>query len=128
MSARLGATLLLCLPIGFAQAAADPTGFTCKFAAGTAHAYDKGQFVPEMPAPLTFSISAINSGAQSAELRSERGTGTLRLVQAVNALRQGRGDRQIPRRAFAALGHPGPAGYYAISGLLRGEGLGPARA
>ena len=85
MSVRLGATSLLCLLIGLPPAAADPTSFTCKFAAGTAHAYDKGQFVPEQPAPLTFSISAINGGAQSAELHSERGTGTLRLVQAVNA-------------------------------------------
>ena len=85
MSVRLGATWLLCLLMGLPHAAADPTGFTCKFAAGTAHAYDKGQFVAEQPAPLTFGISAINSGAQSAELRTERGTGTLRLVQAVNA-------------------------------------------
>jgi hypothetical protein len=85
MSVRLGATLLLCLLIGPPQAAADPTGFTCTFAAGTAHAYDKGQFVAEKPSPLTFGISAINSGAQSAEVRTERGTGTLRLVQAMNA-------------------------------------------
>jgi hypothetical protein len=85
MSVRLGATLLLCLLIGLPQAAADPTGFTCTFAAGTAHAYDKGQFVAEKPSPLTFGISAINSGAQSAEVRTERGTGTLRLVQAMNA-------------------------------------------
>jgi hypothetical protein len=52
MSVRLGATVLLCLPLGLAQAAADPTGYTCNFAEGTAHAYDKGQFVAEKPAPV----------------------------------------------------------------------------
>jgi hypothetical protein len=85
MSVRLGATVLLCLPLGLAQAAADPTGYTCNFAEGTAHAYDKGQFVAEKPAPLSFAIGAINAAAQSAEVRTERGTGSLRLVQAVNA-------------------------------------------
>ena len=77
MSVRLGATWLLCLLMGLPHAAAEPTGFTCKFAAGTAHAYDKGEFVVEQPAPLTFGISAINSAAQSAELRTERGTADL---------------------------------------------------
>jgi hypothetical protein len=85
MSVRLGATVLLCLPLGLAQAAADPTGYTCNFAEGTAHAYDQGQFVLEKPAPLSFAIGAINAAAQSAEVRTERGTGSLRLVQAVNA-------------------------------------------
>jgi len=85
MPARLGATWLLCLLAGLPQAAADPTGFSCSFAAGTAHAYDKGQFVAEKPAPLSFSIGAIDGAAQSAEVRTERGTGSLRLVQAVNA-------------------------------------------
>jgi len=85
MSVRLSATVLVCLLFGLRQAAADPTSFTCNFSAGTAHAYDKGQFVPEKPAPLTFGISAIDVAAQSAELRTERGTETLRLVQAVNA-------------------------------------------
>ncbi|HEU0060271.1 MAG TPA: hypothetical protein VFR19_10370 [Hyphomicrobiaceae bacterium] len=85
MTGRLGATVLLCLCIGPAPAAADPTGFTCNFASGTAHAYDKGDFIAEKPAPLTFSIGAIDGAAQSAEVRTERGTGSLHLVQAVNA-------------------------------------------
>ncbi|HEU0158731.1 MAG TPA: hypothetical protein VFR00_05445 [Hyphomicrobiaceae bacterium] len=85
MPLRLGATWLLCLLGGLPPAAADPTGYSCSFAAGTAHAYDKGQFVAEQPAPLSFSIGAIDGAAQSAEVRTERGTGTLRLVQAVNA-------------------------------------------
>ena len=85
MPVRLGAAWLLCLLGGLPHAAADPTGFSCSFAAGTAHAYDKGQFVAETPAPLSFSIGGIDSAAQSAEVRTERGTGSLRLVQAVNA-------------------------------------------
>jgi len=85
MPLRLGATWLLCLLGGLPPAAADPTSYSCSFAAGTAHAYDKGQFVAEKPAPLSFSIGAIDGAAQSAEVRTERGTGTLRLVQAVNA-------------------------------------------
>src|SRR5262249_19391468 len=85
MPLRLGATWLLCLLGGLPPAAADPTSYSCSFAAGTAHAYDKGQFVAEKPAPLSFSIGAIDGAAQSAEVRTERGTGSLRLVQAVNA-------------------------------------------
>jgi hypothetical protein len=66
-------------------AAADPAGFVCTFQQGTAHAYEKGQFAAEKVAPLSFGISAVNGAAQTAELRTERGTAALRLVQAVNA-------------------------------------------
>src|SRR5262245_36982762 len=79
MSLRLRATWLTCLLIGLPPAGAEPTRYTCDFAVGTAHAYDKGQFVAEKPAPLSFGIDAINGATQSAELRTERGTGALRL-------------------------------------------------
>jgi hypothetical protein len=85
MSLRLSAAFLVCVLHGPAPAAADPTTFACWFHEGTAHAYDNGQFAAEKAAPLSFGVSGVNAGAQSAELRTERGTAALRLVQAVNA-------------------------------------------
>jgi hypothetical protein len=85
MSLRLSAAFLSCVLLAIAPAAADPTAFVCTFQEGTAHAYDKGQFAAEKAAPITFGISAVNMGTQSADLRTERGTAALRLVQAVNA-------------------------------------------
>jgi hypothetical protein len=85
MSLRLSTAFLVCVLLGPAPAVADPTAFACTFHEGTAHAYDKGQFAAEKVAPLSFGISAVNTGAQSADLRTERGTSALRLVQAVNA-------------------------------------------
>ena len=85
MSHRLSSALLLLMLFGVPAAASDPTAFVCNFSVGTAHAYDKGQFTAEHAAPLSFGISAVNGAAQSADLRTERGTATLRLVQAVNA-------------------------------------------
>ena len=85
MSLRLSAAVLAGVLVGPPPAAADPTAFDCTFQQGTAHAYDKGQFAAEQAAPLSFAISAVNTSAQSADLRSERGTAALRLVQAVNA-------------------------------------------
>jgi hypothetical protein len=75
---------LVVLP-GQASALAEPAAFVCKFTVGTVHTYDKGQFAPEKAAPLTFGITAVDVAAQSADLRTERGTGALRLVRAVNA-------------------------------------------
>jgi len=85
MSHRLSCALLLLVLFGVPAAADDPSAFVCTFSIGTAHAYDKGQFAAEQAAPLRFGISAVNVAAQSADLRTERGTATLRLVQAVNA-------------------------------------------
>ena len=86
MSLRLSATFLFAMLSGIAApAAADPAAFVCTFQEGTAHAFDKGQFAAEKVAPLNFGISAVNMGAQSADLRTERGTAALRVVQAVNA-------------------------------------------
>ena len=85
MSVRLSAAFLAFVLLALPAAAAEPTAFVCTFSAGVAHAYDKGQFAAEKAAPLTFAISAVNAAAQSADLRSERGTAALRLVQAVNA-------------------------------------------
>ncbi len=41
--------------------------------------------MPEKGAPLAFGIAAINAQAQTADLKTERGTGTLKIVHAVNA-------------------------------------------
>ena len=66
-------------------ASEEPKAFTCSFASGVTHVYDKGEFNAEKPPTLSFGIAAIDQRAQTADLKTERGTGTLRLVQAVNA-------------------------------------------
>jgi hypothetical protein len=68
-----------------ASAAEEPKAFACSFTTGVTHSYDKGKYTAETAAPLAFGIAAIDQKAQSAELKTERGTGRLRLVQAVNA-------------------------------------------
>lgn len=65
--------------------ASEPTAFACRFTDGVTHAYDKGKYAAEPAAPLAFGIEAVNTKAQTADLRTERGIGTLRVVQAVNA-------------------------------------------
>ena len=84
--------LALAVLLGLAAAMADttaadePKAFDCRFSNGVAHTYDNGKFSTETSAPLAFGIAAIDGRNQSAELRTERGTGLLRLVQAVNAM------------------------------------------
>jgi hypothetical protein len=86
MVVRLSVALVLsALAVAAAGAAEEPKGFTCSFTSGVAHVYEKGQFVPEKATPLSFGIVAINSQAQTAELKTDRGIGTLRIVHAVNA-------------------------------------------
>jgi hypothetical protein len=78
------ALFLLCLaPPAVAD---DPAGYDCRFTSGATHAYEKGAFTEERTYPLTFGIAAIDAQAQTAELRTKRGTGKLRVVQAVNAV------------------------------------------
>ena len=62
-----------------------PKAFTCNFVKGVTHVYDKGEFTAEKAAVMSFGIEAIDIAAQTADLKTERGTGTLRIVQAVNA-------------------------------------------
>ena len=86
MLARLSTALLLVLlAANPARAADEPKAYTCAFASGVAHVYEKGQFVAEKAAALSFGIAAINEQAQTADLKTERGTGTLKMVHAVNA-------------------------------------------
>lgn len=66
-------------------AADDPKSFSCTFASGVANVYEKGQFVPEKAGALSFGIATINDQAQTADLKTERGTGPLKIVHAVNA-------------------------------------------
>ena len=87
MVVRLSIALLWCaLAMTHAGAADEPKAFGCNFASGSAHVYEKGQFVPEKATSLSFGIAAINAEAQTADLKTERGTGTLRIVRAVNAM------------------------------------------
>jgi hypothetical protein len=86
MTIRPAVALCLCAVLAGAPAAADqPKAFACTFSKGVTHVYDKGEFVAEKAAPISFGIEAIDTAAQNADLKTERGTGTLRLVQAVNA-------------------------------------------
>jgi hypothetical protein len=87
MTIRSAAALVWCAVLAAAPAAADqPKAFACTFSKGVTHVYDKGEFVAEKAATIKFGIEAINAAAQSADLKTERGTGTLRIVQAVNAM------------------------------------------
>ena len=86
MIARLPAVLMLVVLAAHAARAADePTALQCTFNTGQSYVFEKGQFVLEKVTPLTFGIASINAQAQTADLITERGTGTLRLVHASNA-------------------------------------------
>jgi hypothetical protein len=65
--------------------ASEPKGFACTFKNGATHVYDKGAFHAEVPTPLSFGIESIDEAAQTADLKTEHGTGSLKLVLAVNA-------------------------------------------
>jgi hypothetical protein len=86
MLARLLIALMALLAAIPARAADEPTGYQCTFTSGTAYVYDKGEFASEKGAPLAFGIASINSQAQTADLKTERGTGILKIVHAVNAM------------------------------------------
>ena len=87
MFARLTiAVLLVLLAVSPGRTVEEAKSFACKFTSGVTHVYEKGQFVPEKAAPLAFGIAAINAQAQTADLKTERGIGSLRIVRAVNAM------------------------------------------
>jgi hypothetical protein len=82
----LSVALLACAFLAGKPVAADqPKAFACNFTKGVTHVYDKGEFAAEKAAPISFGIETIDTAAQSADLKTEHGTGTLRIVQAVNA-------------------------------------------
>src|ERR1700730_3052855 len=86
MTARpLVVLILSALAAQPARAADEPTALQCTFTSGQSYVFEKGQFVLEKVSPLTFGIASINAQAQTADLITERGTGTLRLVHASNA-------------------------------------------
>jgi hypothetical protein len=86
MLARVTTALLLCALGAWPGRASDgPRSFACKFADGTTQVYENGAFAAEKAAPLSFGIAAIDSQAQTADLETERGTGSLKIVHAVNA-------------------------------------------
>ena len=85
MVARLSIALLLFALAAGPARPAEPKTFSCSFTSGTTHVYEKGQFLPEQSASLSFGIASIDVGAQTADLKTERGTGRLKVVLAVNA-------------------------------------------
>jgi hypothetical protein len=87
MHVRLAVALFLCLllPGAAARAAEEPKAFACTFTNGVSFSYEKGQFATEKASALSFGVAAIDFQAQTAELKTSRGTGHLRVAQAVNA-------------------------------------------
>jgi hypothetical protein len=73
------------LAVAPAPAVEGQTAFDCTFGAGTTRVYDSAGFKQEPAKSLTFGIAGIDTKAQSAELKTGSGSGTLRLVLAVNA-------------------------------------------
>jgi hypothetical protein len=86
MIGRPIAAAVLLILLASASAADEPKAFNCTFTEGVTHSYSNGTFVAEKASPLKFGISAIDTTAQSAELKTRGGTGQLRVVQAVNAM------------------------------------------
>ena len=87
MYGRLAVTFLMVLIASGAvvRAAEEPKAFACTFTNGVSFSYEKGQFATEKASPLSFGVAAIDLAAQTAELKTARGTGHLRVAQAVNA-------------------------------------------
>ncbi len=79
------ALLVSTLLSGAAAGTEEPTAFACTFTSGVTHSYDKGRFATEKASALSFGVAAIDLAAQTAELKTPRGTGHLRIAQAVNA-------------------------------------------
>ena len=86
MKVRPAVALALLALLAQPSTADEPKGFACNFAEGVTHSYDTGVFKEEKASPLAFGIDAIDAKAQTAELKTGRGTGQLRIVQAVNAM------------------------------------------
>jgi hypothetical protein len=87
MLARLTLAALLVLPaLAPAWAAPEPRSLACTFASGVTHIYEKGKFTAEKATPLAFGIASIDPASQKADLKTDTGTGSLRMVQAVNAM------------------------------------------
>ncbi|HUC44978.1 MAG TPA: hypothetical protein VMR94_00355 [Hyphomicrobiaceae bacterium] len=86
MIGRPIAVVVLLILLTSTSAADEPKAFNCTFTEGVTHSYNNGAFVAEKASPLMFGISAIDTKAQSAELKTRGGTGQLRIVQAVNAM------------------------------------------
>lgn len=86
MTVRPAAMLALLALVASPATADEPKAFSCTFAEGVTHSYDHGKYTAEKASPLTFGIAAINPQAQTAELKTRGGTGSLRVVQAVNAM------------------------------------------
>ena len=68
-----------------AAKAADPTGFTCDFRMGTTLDYKNAKFTRKTAKPLAFAIEAIDLEGQKAELVTDKGRGSLKVVRALNA-------------------------------------------
>jgi len=71
--------------MGPARAVEGQSAFDCSFGAGTARVYDNKDFKQEPAKSLSFGITGIDTKAQLAQMKTAGGSGTLRLVLAVNA-------------------------------------------
>ena len=86
MLGRIGFVLVSGLVlIAPARAAEDQTAFDCTFGTGITRVYDNKDFKQEPAKSLVFGITDIDAKAQTAKLKTASGSGTLRLVLAVNA-------------------------------------------
>ena len=82
----LAALALLALLLARPAAADEPKAFACSFTAGVTHAYDKGKFTAEKAVAAGLRHRRHRrTTPRPQSLRMERGTGPLRVVQAVNA-------------------------------------------
>ncbi len=82
--------LSLVMPLALAASAADdafklPSALRCQFAEGTSRTYDNGTYKQQFSKPLAFAITDIDLDGQRAQLETNSGKGSLRLVRAVGA-------------------------------------------
>lgn len=82
----LASLLVLALTVASGAAAEEPRSLSCTFERGVTHVFDKGRFAAEAAGSLAFGITSIDTAGQTADLKMESGIGSLRLVQAVNAM------------------------------------------
>ncbi len=62
-----------------------PKGFACTFPRGASQAYAKGRYRSRPAKPLAMEIGSIDLEGQRAELVTQAGKGTLRIVRALGA-------------------------------------------
>lgn len=59
--------------------------YSCRFGSGSAHVFENGGYEQRRAGTLEFGIAAVDVNAQTAELRTGKGSGRLRVVLALGA-------------------------------------------